>query len=142
MDALKIQHEELLVADEELRAQIEELQRVDEMFWWPIYAILRSRTPLLSDASRSMKAEFEVEHLPRSSYAGSHVPGASNDIELQKADFTLLTVGDAAAILGLSVDMVRVLHRKGHLPAFLTPRGQRLFKRCDVERLARERRAR
>lgn len=51
----------------------------------------------------------------------------------------LLTVGDAAAILGLSADMVRVLHRQGRLPALLTPRGNRLFKREDVERLARER---
>ena len=59
-----------------------------------------------------------------------------------KADFSLLTVGDAAAILGPSVDMVRVLHRNGLLPAFLTPRGQRLFMRSEVERLARERSAR
>jgi hypothetical protein len=35
--------------------------------------------------------------------------------------------------------MVRVLHRQGRLPALLTPRGNRLFKREDVERLARER---
>jgi excisionase family DNA binding protein len=51
----------------------------------------------------------------------------------------LLSVGDAAAILRLSPDMVRVLHRKGRLPAFRTPRGMRLFLRSDVERLARER---
>ena len=53
----------------------------------------------------------------------------------------LLSVGDAAAILRLSPDMVRVLHRKGRLPAFRTPRGLRLFLRSDVERLAREREA-
>lgn len=53
----------------------------------------------------------------------------------------LLSVGDAAAILGLSPDMVRVLHRKGRLHAFRTPRGVRLFLRSDVERLAREREA-
>jgi excisionase family DNA binding protein len=51
----------------------------------------------------------------------------------------LLTVGDAAAILGLSPDMVRVLHRQGRLPALRTPGGYRLFKRRDVERLALER---
>ena len=53
----------------------------------------------------------------------------------------LLSVGDAAAILRLSPDMVRVLHRKGRLPAFRTPGGMRLFLRSDVERLAREREA-
>ncbi len=54
-------------------------------------------------------------------------------------ELELLSVGDAAAILGLSPDMVRVLHRQGRLPAFRTPRGLRLFLRADVERLARER---
>ncbi|MEY4514007.1 MAG: MerR family regulatory protein [Pseudomonadota bacterium] len=57
-------------------------------------------------------------------------------------DIELLTVGDAALILALSVDMVRVLHRQGHLPAFRTPRGYRLFRRSDVEKLARKRKAR
>ncbi len=51
----------------------------------------------------------------------------------------LLTVGDAAVILGLSPDMVRVLHRQGRLAALRTPRGNRLFNREDVERLALER---
>jgi excisionase family DNA binding protein len=51
----------------------------------------------------------------------------------------LLTVADAAIILGLSVSMVRVLHDKGRLDAIRTPRGYRLFRRRDVERLARER---
>ena len=50
-----------------------------------------------------------------------------------------LTVSDAADILGLSAEMVRVLHRKGQLPAQRTPRGYRLFLRGDVERLARAR---
>lgn len=56
-----------------------------------------------------------------------------------KRDLELLTVGDAAVLLGLSPDMVRVLHRQGRLQAYLTPRGLRLFKRQDVERLADER---
>ena len=51
----------------------------------------------------------------------------------------LLTVGDAATILSLSVDMVRVLHRQGKLPALRTPGGYRLFLRADVNRAARER---
>jgi excisionase family DNA binding protein len=54
-------------------------------------------------------------------------------------EIELLTVGDAAEILGLSADMVRVLHRNGLLQALRTPRGYRLFRRSDVERLARER---
>ncbi len=48
-------------------------------------------------------------------------------------DLDLLTVGDAAAMLGLSPDMVRVLHRQGRLRALRTPRGVRLFQRSDVE---------
>jgi excisionase family DNA binding protein len=54
----------------------------------------------------------------------------------------LLTVADAALILRLSVGMVRVLHGKGRLAAMRTPRGYRLFRRSDVERLAREREGR
>jgi excisionase family DNA binding protein len=54
-------------------------------------------------------------------------------------DLELLSVGDAATILGISPDMVRVLHRQGRIQAFRTPRGMRLFRRADVERLARER---
>jgi excisionase family DNA binding protein len=56
-------------------------------------------------------------------------------------ELDLLSVGDAAAILGLSPDMVRVLHRQGRLHAFRTPRGIRLFRRADVEKLALERKA-
>ncbi len=50
----------------------------------------------------------------------------------------LLTVGDAAATPGLSVQMVRVLHAQGKLRASVRPGGYRLFRRSDVERLARE----
>jgi excisionase family DNA binding protein len=57
-------------------------------------------------------------------------------------DEELLTVGDAAALLGLSGEMVRVLHRRGKLSAERTPGGYRLFRRGDVERLVRERGAR
>jgi excisionase family DNA binding protein len=51
----------------------------------------------------------------------------------------LMTVADAAEILGLSVDMVRLLERNGRLPALRTTRGIRLFRRADVDRLAEER---
>ncbi|HTE53501.1 MAG TPA: ATP-binding protein [Kofleriaceae bacterium] len=52
----------------------------------------------------------------------------------------LLSAIDAAKILGLSADMVRLLAREGRLlTAAHTVRGQRLFRRSDVEDLAAER---
>jgi excisionase family DNA binding protein len=52
----------------------------------------------------------------------------------------LLTTADAARILGLSADMVRLLARDGRLrPAAETVRGLRLFRREDVDALADER---
>jgi excisionase family DNA binding protein len=51
----------------------------------------------------------------------------------------LLTAIDAARILGLSTDMVRVLTRSGRLPSERTAKGYFLFRRTDVERLAEER---
>lgn len=54
-------------------------------------------------------------------------------------DGELLTVGDAAAVLGLSVQMVRVLNNRGQLAAVRTAGGYRLFRRDDVEQLARQR---
>ena len=52
----------------------------------------------------------------------------------------LMTAVDAARILGLSSDMVRLLAREGRLKAAVqTVRGVRLFRRADVERLAAER---
>jgi excisionase family DNA binding protein len=54
-----------------------------------------------------------------------------------RPDEELLTPADAARILGLSVDMVRVLARSGRLPTTATTtRGARLFRRADVEELA------
>jgi excisionase family DNA binding protein len=52
----------------------------------------------------------------------------------------LMTVMEAARILGLSPDMVRLLHKGGRLAALRTTRGVRLFRRADVEHLAAERR--
>ena len=52
----------------------------------------------------------------------------------------LMTTVDAARILGLSSDMVRLLAREGRLKAAVqTVRGVRLFRRSEVERLAAER---
>lgn len=52
----------------------------------------------------------------------------------------LLSAVDAAKVLGLSADMVRLLAREGRLPAAAqTVRGLRLFRRGDVEELAAER---
>jgi excisionase family DNA binding protein len=51
----------------------------------------------------------------------------------------LMTAMDAGRILGVSVDMVRVLARGGRLPFLSTVRGVRLFRRADVDELARAR---
>jgi signal transduction histidine kinase len=52
----------------------------------------------------------------------------------------LLSAADAAQLLGLSVDMVRVLARDGRLPtAAKSLRGVRLFRREDVQDLAASR---
>jgi hypothetical protein len=52
----------------------------------------------------------------------------------------LLTSVDAARILGLSSDMVRVLAREGRLlAAVASVRGVRMFRKADVEALAAER---
>ena len=51
----------------------------------------------------------------------------------------LLTPSDAARVLGLSPDSVRVLSDSGRLPAMRTISGRRLFRRSDVDRLAAER---
>lgn len=48
----------------------------------------------------------------------------------------LMTASDAGRILGISVDMVRVLARGGSLPFKSTISGVRLFRRADVEALA------
>jgi signal transduction histidine kinase len=56
------------------------------------------------------------------------------------AETDLLTPADAARILGLSVDMVRILATNGQLAtAARTARGARLFRRCTVEELAASR---
>lgn len=51
----------------------------------------------------------------------------------------LMTAADAARILDLSSDMVRLLARGGGIPFLATVRGVRLFRRADVDALARER---
>ena len=51
----------------------------------------------------------------------------------------LMTATDAGRILGVSVDMVRLLARDGRLPFMSTISGIRLFRRKDVNALARRR---
>jgi len=51
----------------------------------------------------------------------------------------LMTPSDAARVLGLSADSVRVLSDSGRLPAMRTVSGRRLFRRGDVDRLAADR---
>jgi excisionase family DNA binding protein len=51
----------------------------------------------------------------------------------------LMTASDAGRILGVSVDMVRVLARNGELRFMSTISGVRLFRRADVENLAKRR---
>jgi len=53
----------------------------------------------------------------------------------------LLTTGQAARILDLSVEMVRVLVRRGVLPAITVGRNHRLLDRRDVERVRDARKA-
>jgi excisionase family DNA binding protein len=51
----------------------------------------------------------------------------------------LMTASDAGRILGVSVDMVRLLAKNGELPFQSTIGGVRLFRRGDVEALGRRR---
>jgi excisionase family DNA binding protein len=53
------------------------------------------------------------------------------------ADFVLTT--EAAEIIGVSPDTIRVWERSGRLPAHKTSRGVRLFGRADCIRLAQNR---
>ena len=51
----------------------------------------------------------------------------------------LLLPSDAARILGVSTDTVRNMDARGQLPAMRTVSGRRLFRRSDVDQLARVR---
>jgi excisionase family DNA binding protein len=51
----------------------------------------------------------------------------------------LMTASGAGRILGVSVDMVRILARGGNLPFMSTTGGVRLFRRADVDALAQRR---
>jgi excisionase family DNA binding protein len=51
----------------------------------------------------------------------------------------LMTASDAARILGVSVDMVRLLARGGELAFMSTISGVRLFRRADVDALVSRR---
>ena len=56
-----------------------------------------------------------------------------------QASTDLLLTGEAARVLDVSADTIRLWERTGRLPAVKTARGVRLFDRRDIERLARER---
>jgi excisionase family DNA binding protein len=51
----------------------------------------------------------------------------------------VILTGEAARLLGVSSEMVRVWERRGRLSAVKTAGGVRLFNRLDVENLAKER---
>jgi excisionase family DNA binding protein len=54
----------------------------------------------------------------------------------------LMTPTEASHVLGLSADAVRALSDNGRLPTLRTVSGRRLFRRADVEELARTRKGR
>ncbi|MDP2601318.1 MAG: MerR family transcriptional regulator [Deltaproteobacteria bacterium] len=49
---------------------------------------------------------------------------------------------EAAKIIGITPDGVRVMERTGRLPALKTADGWRIFRRSDVEQAAEQRAAR
>jgi excisionase family DNA binding protein len=51
----------------------------------------------------------------------------------------ILSTNDASKLLNLTPEAVRLLERKGKLPAVRTPGGIRIFSRLDVEKLVAER---
>ena len=60
----------------------------------------------------------------------------------RQAKDELLESADAGRILNVSAGFVRQLAQRGRLrAAVITPRGVRLFRRVDVERLAAQRAA-
>jgi excisionase family DNA binding protein len=63
----------------------------------------------------------------------------NEDIPMNHNPDDLLTPSDAARVLGLSADSVRVLSDNGRLPSMRTVSGRRLFRRSDVDRLAIQR---
>ena len=52
----------------------------------------------------------------------------------------LMLAADAAKVLELSPDMVRILARRGEPPSLQTPGGVREFKKSDIDALAARRR--
>ena len=51
----------------------------------------------------------------------------------------LLPIGQAARLLGVSVDTMRRLGRLGRIPEYRDHRGVRHYRRDDIEKLRRER---
>src|SRR5262249_35640220 len=81
--------------------------------------------------------------LRRSGYVSSllfqQTASWNEDITMSHHPDDLLTPSDAARVLGLSADSVRVLSDNGRLPSMRTVSGRRLFRRSDVDRLAIQR---
>ena len=69
----------------------------------------------------------------------NHTTTPTNHVPRTPDPNDLMTPSDAARVLGLSADSVRVLSDSGRLPALRTISGRRLFRRGDVDRLAAER---
>ena len=53
----------------------------------------------------------------------------------------LLTPSDAARVIGMSVDSVRILADSGKIPMQRTTNGRRFFRRADVDTFAAKRRS-
>jgi excisionase family DNA binding protein len=51
----------------------------------------------------------------------------------------LVLTAEAARLIGVSAETIRLWERLGRLPARRTPGGVRVFRRSDVENCARER---
>jgi excisionase family DNA binding protein len=49
------------------------------------------------------------------------------------ADVANLTIGDAARILGVSVDTVRRWSDEGRVPVVVLPSGHRRYRRSDID---------
>lgn len=72
-----------------------------------------------------------MTHLPADGYTPAMGKGGGGD--------TLLSIGEAAKILGISPQQVRNLTADGKLSEAMRVGGRRVYKRADVERLKRQR---
>ena len=59
--------------------------------------------------------------------------------EPKNPDVDLLLSGEAALLVGVTPATIRSWTANGRLPAIVTPRGVRLIRRADLERVIAER---